>query len=76
MALGERADGAGPRDCLGATVRAELGEQVTHVRADRVHRHRQLAGDLRSRLVGRQITQHPGLAVCELFSQAVEAQDP
>ena len=33
----EQAEGAGPRDRLGATVRAELGEQVAYVRPDRVH---------------------------------------
>jgi len=33
----EQAEGAGSRDRLGATVRAELGEEVTHVRSDRVH---------------------------------------
>jgi hypothetical protein len=35
---GEQAEGAGPRDRLGATVRAELGEEVTYVRPDRMHR--------------------------------------
>jgi hypothetical protein len=35
---GEQAEAAGPRDRLGATVRAELGEEVTYVRPDRVHR--------------------------------------
>jgi len=33
----EQAEGAGSRDRLGATVRAELGEQVAYVRPDRVH---------------------------------------
>jgi hypothetical protein len=33
----EQAEGAGARDRLGATVRAELGEQVAYVRPDRVH---------------------------------------
>ena len=34
---GEQAEGAGALDRLGATVRAELGEQVAYVRPDRVH---------------------------------------
>ena len=33
----EHAEGAGSRDRLGATVRAELGEEVAYVRPDRVH---------------------------------------
>jgi hypothetical protein len=33
----EQAEGAGSRDCLGAVVRAELGEEVAYVRPDRVH---------------------------------------
>ena len=33
----EQAEGAGARDRLGATVRAELGEEVAYVRPDRVH---------------------------------------
>jgi hypothetical protein len=33
----EQAEGAGSRDRLGATVRAELGEEVAYVRPDRVH---------------------------------------
>src|SRR6201986_5609618 len=32
-----QAEGAGARDRLGATVRAELGEEVAYVRPDRVH---------------------------------------
>jgi hypothetical protein len=35
--LSEQAEVAGPRDRLGATVHAELGEQVAYVRPDRVH---------------------------------------
>jgi hypothetical protein len=35
---GEQAEGMGSRDRLGATVRAELGEEVAYVRPDRVHR--------------------------------------
>jgi hypothetical protein len=33
----DQAEGAGLRDRLGATVRAELGEEVAYVRPDRVH---------------------------------------
>src|SRR5690242_5204949 len=33
----EQAEAAGARDCLGATVRAELVEDVAYVRPDRVH---------------------------------------
>src|SRR5580700_6617347 len=33
----EQAEGAGSRDRIGATVHAELGEEVADVRADRVH---------------------------------------
>ena len=33
----EQAEGAGSRDRLAAAVRAELGEQVSYVRPDRVH---------------------------------------
>ena len=33
----EQAEGAGSRDRLGATVHAELGEEVAYVRPDRVH---------------------------------------
>jgi hypothetical protein len=33
----EQAEGTGSRDRLGATVRAELGEEVAYVRPDRVH---------------------------------------
>jgi hypothetical protein len=41
----EQTDGAGLRDSLGATVRAELDEHVADVRADGGHRHRKFAGD-------------------------------
>src|SRR6266567_8265642 len=61
----EEAEGAGSRDRLGATVRAELGEEVAYVRPDRVHRQGQLAGDLRRGQVGRQIPQHADLALAE-----------
>jgi hypothetical protein len=33
----EQPEGAGARDCFGATVRAEFGEEVAYVRPDRVH---------------------------------------
>jgi DNA-binding NarL/FixJ family response regulator len=42
---------------------------VTDVRADRCHRHRQLTGDLRSRQVGRQVRQHPDLALAKRIYQ-------
>jgi len=61
----EQAEGAGPGNGLGAAVRAQLAAYVTDVRTDRVHRHRQLASDLRSRQVGRQITQDPGLTLAQ-----------
>jgi hypothetical protein len=67
--LCEQAESAGPCNGLRATVRAQLAAHVTDVRPDRVHRHRQLAGDLRSRQVGRQIAQHPGLTLAQRLSQ-------
>ncbi len=61
----EQAEGAGTRNGLRPTVRAQLAAHVADMRADCVHRYRQLAGDLRSRQVGRQITQHPGLGLAQ-----------
>jgi hypothetical protein len=46
---------------------------MLHVGADGVHRHAQLAGDLGPGEVGRQVAQDAGLAVGELFIQAVAA---
>jgi hypothetical protein len=44
---------------------------------DRVHRHRQLAGDLRGRQVGLQVSQHPDLALAERLNQpAVSSSAP
>src|SRR6185295_4928240 len=58
MGWREQAEAAGALDRLGATVRAEFGEEVAYVRPDRVHRQGQLAGDLRRGQVGREVTQH------------------
>src|SRR2546430_15176400 len=66
----EQAEAAGVLDRLGGTVRAELGEEVAYMRPDRVHRQGQLAGDLRSRQVGRQVTQHTDLGLAERIYQA------
>jgi hypothetical protein len=50
----EQPENACPGNSFGAALRAELGEDVAHVRAHRVQRHRQLAGDLPGRqVVGR-----------------------
>src|ERR1700750_1011997 len=66
----EQAEGAGALDRLGATVRAELVEEVAYVRPDCVHRYGQLAGDLRHGQVGRQVTQHPDLGLAQRIYQA------
>ena len=66
----EQAEGAGSRDRLGATVHAELGEQVAYVRPDRVHRQGQLPGDLRHGQVRRQVPQHPDLTLAKRIYQA------
>ena len=49
---GEQSQGPGTIDGRGTTVRAQLLVQVTDVRADRVRRQGQLAGDLGNREVG------------------------
>ena len=69
----EQAQGAGAVHRSMAVVDAELGVQVTHVSADGVDREEQLIGDLGSGEVGRQVAQHPDLAVGELFIQAAAA---
>ena len=42
---GDQAELPGPRDGLGAVGRAELAQDVGHVRLDRVERHDQVVGD-------------------------------
>src|ERR1700733_7897631 len=66
----EQVDTAGALDRLGATVHAELGEEVAYVRPDRVHRQGQLAGDLRRGQVGRQVAQYPDLGLAQRIYQA------
>ena len=55
---------------------AELEEQVVDMRADGGHRHRQLAGDLRGRQVGRQIAQHAELALAERVDEPRGVRPP
>jgi hypothetical protein len=62
---GQQAEGTGARDGLRSAVRAELGVQVAQVGPDGVTRDVQLAGDLRPGQVGRQVAQHPDLAVAQ-----------
>jgi carboxylesterase type B len=65
----EQAKSAGPVEGLQAAVGAELVVQVPHVRPDRVHRHVELAGDLRSGKAGRQEAQDTGLGLAERLGQ-------
>src|SRR6185312_1362776 len=65
----EQAEDTGLRHRLRPTVRAQLAAHVADVRADRVHREGQLAGDLRRGQVGRQISQYPDLALAQRLSQ-------
>src|SRR5271165_5073747 len=60
---------AGTTDRRGAIGGTELGVDAADVRADRVRRDRQLAGDLRPGQVRRKIPQYPELARAELFRQ-------
>src|SRR5690242_18499618 len=61
----EQAEGASTRNGLRPAVRAELGEEVANVRPDRVHRQGQLAGNLRRGQIGRQVAEHPDLALAK-----------
>src|SRR6185437_8799568 len=65
----EQAEGTGLRHRLRPTVRVQLAAHVADVRADRVHRQGQLAGDLRRGQVGRQISQHADLALAQRLGQ-------
>src|SRR5580692_4365472 len=58
---------AGTPDRRGAIYDTELGVDAADVRADRVRRDGQLAGDLRPGQVRRKIPQYPELARAELF---------
>jgi hypothetical protein len=66
----EQAKSTGPVDGLQAAVGAELVVQVPHVRPDRVHRHIELAGDLRRGKAGLQEAQDAGLGLAERLGQA------
>jgi hypothetical protein len=61
----EQAKSTGPVDGLQAAVGAELVVQVPHVRPDRVHRHIELAGDLRGGKAGLQEAQDAGLGLAK-----------
>jgi hypothetical protein len=65
----EQAKGTGPVDGLQPAVGAEFVVDVPHVRADRVHRHIKLAGDLRRGQAGLQEAQDAGLRLAERVGQ-------
>jgi hypothetical protein len=67
----EQAESAGPVDGLQAAVGAELVVQVPHVRPDGVHRHVELAGDLRRGKAGLQEAQDAGLGLAERLEQVL-----
>jgi hypothetical protein len=50
-------------DGVGATVDAQLGVQVAHMSADRVHRDEQLGRDFRTLHACRQVAQHAKLGL-------------
>jgi hypothetical protein len=68
---GEQAKSTGAVEGLQAAVGAELVVQVPHVRPDRVHRHIELAGDLRRGQAGLQEAQDAGLGLAERLGQAL-----
>ena len=67
----EQAKGTGPVQGLQAAVGAELVVEVPHVRPDWVHRHVELAGDLRRGKAGLQEAQDARLGLAERLGQAL-----
>jgi len=67
----EQAESTGPVDGLQAAVGAELVVHVPHVRPDRVHRHVELAGDLRRGKAGLQEAQDTGFGLAERLGQVL-----